>query len=99
MTRALGVLLRVCEAVSYAHNKRVMHRDLKPSNVMIGRFLEEAQVTGQLDHPGIVPVHELGVDPAGRPYFTMQLVRGRSLREVFASLRPDGRRLVIRLEK
>src|SRR5262245_53352468 len=29
---------------------------------MLGRFLEEAQVTGQLDHPGIVPVHELGLD-------------------------------------
>ena len=31
----------------------------------LGRFLEEAQVTGQLDHPGIVPVHELGLDSDG----------------------------------
>ena len=31
----------------------------------LARFLEEAQVTGQLDHPGIVPVHELGLDPTG----------------------------------
>ncbi|MFH0947317.1 MAG: hypothetical protein V2A76_19175 [Planctomycetota bacterium] len=37
----------------------------------LGRFLEEAQVTGQLDHPGIVPVHELGVDESDRVYFTM----------------------------
>ena len=49
----------------------------------LARFLEEAQITGQLDHPGIVPVHELGLDDKGRPYFTMRLVRGRSLAEVF----------------
>jgi WD40 repeat protein len=54
------------------------------------RFLEEAQVTGQLDHPGIVPVHELGLDSQGRLYFTMKLVRGRDLREVFESARRDA---------
>ncbi len=40
-------------------------------------------MTAQLDHPGIVPVHELGVDVYGRVYFTMQLVKGRELREIF----------------
>ncbi len=49
----------------------------------MGRFLEEAQVTGQLDHPGIVPVHELGVDKDGRVYFTMKLVKGRDLAAIF----------------
>jgi WD40 repeat protein/serine/threonine protein kinase len=49
----------------------------------IGRFLEEAQITGQLDHPGIVPVHELGLNEAGQLYFTMRLVRGRDLRAIF----------------
>ncbi len=48
----------------------------------IARFLDEAQVTGQLDHPGIIPVHELGLDPEGQPYFTMKLVRGKTLQEV-----------------
>jgi formylglycine-generating enzyme required for sulfatase activity/serine/threonine protein kinase len=47
------------------------------------RFLEEAQITGQLDHPGVVPVHELGVDEEGRLFFTMRLVKGRELKEVF----------------
>ncbi len=56
----------------------------------VARFLEEAQVTGQLDHPGIVPVHELGLDPEGRLYFTMKLVKGRSLKEVF-DLVADGK--------
>ena len=49
----------------------------------LGRFLEEAQVTAQLDHPGIVPVHELGFDSEGRVFFTMKLVKGRELGEIF----------------
>lgn len=39
-------------------------------------FIAEAQITGQLEHPNIVPVHELAVSPAGVPYFTMKLVQG-----------------------
>ncbi len=47
------------------------------------RFLEEAQITGQLHHPGILPVHDLGIDATGRVYFTMPLVQGETLREIF----------------
>jgi formylglycine-generating enzyme required for sulfatase activity/serine/threonine protein kinase len=50
---------------------------------LLARFLNEAQITGQLDHPGVVPVHEVGIDNAGKLYFTMRLVDGRHLREVF----------------
>jgi len=46
------------------------------------RFVEEAQVTAQLEHPNVVPVHDLGVDPQGRVYFSMKLVRGRSLEAI-----------------
>jgi formylglycine-generating enzyme required for sulfatase activity/serine/threonine protein kinase len=58
----------------------------------LARFLEEAQVTAQLAHPGIVPVHELGLDENGRVYFTMALVQGRHLGEVFglAGREADG---------
>jgi formylglycine-generating enzyme required for sulfatase activity/serine/threonine protein kinase len=56
----------------------------------LGRFLEEAQVTGQLDHPGIVPVHELGLEAEGCVYFTMKLVKGRDLKTVFDLVR-EGR--------
>ncbi len=42
-------------------------------------FIAEAQITGQLEHPNIVPVHELAIDPRGVPYFTMKLVQGVSL--------------------
>ena len=57
---------------------------------LLGRFFEEAQVAGQLDHPGIVPVHELGLDPEGQAFFTMKLVRGRDLDAIFELVR-DGR--------
>jgi WD40 repeat protein/serine/threonine protein kinase len=53
----------------------------------LGRFLEEAQITGQLDHPGIVPVYELGMDTDGQVYFTMRLVKGIELGEVFELVR------------
>jgi serine/threonine-protein kinase len=42
-------------------------------------FIAEAQMTGQLEHPNIVPVHELAIAPNGVPYFTMKLVQGVSL--------------------
>jgi len=49
-------------------------------------FISEAQATSQLEHPGIPPVHDIGKTADGRPYFTMKLVRGRTLREVFHDL-------------
>jgi tetratricopeptide (TPR) repeat protein len=45
----------------------------------VQRFREEAQVGGQLQHPGVVPVYELGNADDGRPYFTMKLVKGVTL--------------------
>ncbi|MCA8960062.1 MAG: SUMF1/EgtB/PvdO family nonheme iron enzyme [Planctomycetes bacterium] len=59
--------------------------------VVLGRFLEEAQITGQLEHPGIVPVHEIGFDAEGRLYFTMRLVRGHDLRTIFQWVREGHR--------
>jgi len=46
------------------------------------RFLEEAQITGQLEHPNIPAVHELGSDEEGTHYFTMKLVRGQTLEQI-----------------
>ncbi|MBI5495202.1 MAG: protein kinase [Deltaproteobacteria bacterium] len=53
------------------------------------RFVEEAQITGQLDHPNIVPVHELGLDGEGRHFFTMKLVRGETLTQILKK-HPDA---------
>jgi eukaryotic-like serine/threonine-protein kinase len=49
------------------------------------RFIEEAQIAGQLQHPGITPVYELGVLADGRPYFTMKLVKGQTLAALLAA--------------
>jgi serine/threonine protein kinase len=48
------------------------------------RFLNEAQITGQLEHPGIVPVYALDNDETGQPYYAMRLVQGRTLAEAIA---------------
>jgi serine/threonine protein kinase len=51
------------------------------------RFIEEAQITGQLDHPNVIPVHEFGVSADGELFFTMKFVRGhRSLRDLIDDL-------------
>ncbi len=49
---------------------------------LVQRFVEEAQIGGQLQHPGIVPVYELGVREGGKPYFAMKFVKGRTLSEL-----------------
>jgi serine/threonine-protein kinase len=57
------------------------HRE-KPD--LIRRFVEEAQISGQLQHPGVVPVYELGTLADHRPYFAMKLVKGRTLAALLA---------------
>jgi eukaryotic-like serine/threonine-protein kinase len=51
------------------------------------RFVEEAQIGGQLVHPGIVPIYELGSLADYRPFFTMKQVKGRTLHELLAARR------------
>jgi serine/threonine protein kinase/Flp pilus assembly protein TadD len=63
------------------------HRD-KPE--MIRRFIEEAQIAGQLQHPGIVPIYELGAFGDRRPYFAMKLVKGHTLAEILAKRKSPG---------
>ncbi len=52
------------------------------SQEQLVRFIEEAQITGQLEHPNIVPVYELGVDEQEQVFYTMKLVRGITLHDV-----------------
>lgn len=53
----------------------------------VRRFLEEAQVMAQLDHPNIVPVFEVGLTTNKKPYYTMRVVAGRTLTEVIKLLK------------
>ncbi|MCA9526205.1 MAG: SUMF1/EgtB/PvdO family nonheme iron enzyme, partial [Myxococcales bacterium] len=51
------------------------------------KFVEEAQITAQLEHPHIVPVHDFGFFSGGEVFFTMKLVQGRTLKDVIKGLR------------
>jgi serine/threonine protein kinase len=48
------------------------------------RFVLEAEITGKLEHPGVVPVYGLGCDADGRPYYAMRFIRGKSLKQAIA---------------
>jgi serine/threonine protein kinase len=60
---------------------RASHGDFR------ARFVREARVQGQLEHPAIVPVYDFGVDEAGQPFFTMKRVRGVTLERAIEGLR------------
>lgn len=51
-----------------------------------GQFLREARITASLEHPNIVPVHDIGMDSSGSPFFTMKLLRGRTLAALLKKL-------------
>lgn len=53
----------------------------------VAEFLQEARATSRLEHPGIPTLYDLGVDELGRPYFSLQLVRGQTLEACIAELR------------
>ena len=59
---------------------------------MVRRFVEEAQIGGQLQHPGIVPIYELGTFADRRPFFTMKLVKGQTLADAARRPARAGRR-------
>jgi tetratricopeptide (TPR) repeat protein/tRNA A-37 threonylcarbamoyl transferase component Bud32 len=58
---------------------KVLLSEHRSRPAMVRRFVEEAQIGGQLQHPGVVPVYDVGVFPDRRPFFAMKLVRGRTL--------------------
>ncbi len=58
---------------------KVLLESHQGNSEVVRRFVEEAQIGGQLQHPGVVPVYELGTLPDRRPYFAMKLVKGRTL--------------------
>lgn len=69
---------------------KALRRDVLEQGAVRRRFLDEAQVTAQLQHPGVVPVHELGLLEDGRPYFTMPVVQGRTLGQVLREVHGSG---------
>ena len=58
------------------------------------RFIDEAQLTGQLEHPNIVPVYELGIDEQGEMFYTMKFVKGTTLDDVLRDLRGGKAKII-----
>jgi serine/threonine-protein kinase len=88
--------VRACFDVHLAREVAMkLVRSDRPASQLEWRFFAEARVQGGLEHPGIVPVHDVGRDAEGRAYFTMKRVRGIGLDVVLERLRyedPDAMR-------
>ncbi len=82
---ARGGIGQVMQAIDTELNREVAVKEIQSQLVddiaVRERFLREAEITGQLEHPGIVPVYGLGSDEQERPFYAMRLVRGQSLLE------------------
>jgi serine/threonine-protein kinase len=87
---AKGGIGQVWLARDSALDREVALKEVRPEQAanarVLARFLQEARITGRLDHPGVVPIYEVarGDDPAARPYYTMRFIRGRTLKEAVA---------------
>lgn len=82
---ARGGLGEVSVAEDTELNREVALKQIREAysedNVSRTRFMVEAEVTGRLEHPGIVPVHSLGHDKDGRPFYAMRFIKGDSLKD------------------
>lgn len=92
---ARGGLGQVSLAVDEELHREVALKEIQPRHaddaVSRERFLVEAEITGGLEHPGIVPVYGLGRYADGRPYYAMRFIRGESLKTALAAYhKPDN---------
>jgi serine/threonine protein kinase len=65
---------------------KILNADLASADSQVDRFAEEARITGQLEHPNIVPVYELGLDRVGRRFLSMKFVQGETLEDTLTRL-------------
>ncbi|HWO19917.1 MAG TPA: protein kinase [Kofleriaceae bacterium] len=80
---ARGGLGRIVEVHDLRIGRVVALKEiLRHSEAAYARFVREATITARLEHPAIVPVHDIGRWPSGEPFYSMKLVSGRSLHDV-----------------
>ena len=85
----MGVVYRATDtALGREVAVKVLSDKFTPTSTAARRFLDEARITGGLQHPGVPPVHDLGALPDGRPFLAMKLVKGRTLDDLLKD-RPD----------
>ena len=91
---ACGGLGTVFVALDAELNREVALKQILPRHAddpdSRRRFLLEAEITGGLEHPGIVPVYGLGTYDGGRPYYAMRFIRGDSLKEAIERFHADA---------
>ena len=58
-----------------------LHPDVAEDESIVRRFIGEAEITAQLEHPGVVPIHRIGQGADGLPYYTMKMIKGDTLQE------------------
>ena len=68
---------------------KVLRPEYRGRPAAVRRFLDEARVTGQLQHPGVPPAHDLGTLPDGSPFLALKLIKGRTLADLFAGRSDD----------
>ena len=90
-TVAEGGMGLVLQATDQHIRRSVAMKVLKPGFEYAAdkllRFVSEAQLTGQLEHPNIIPVYHLGISPSGQTFYTMKYVRGQNLEQIITGLR------------
>jgi serine/threonine protein kinase len=74
-----GGLGRVLEVHDRTLGRPVALKELLNSGISPARFIREAQLTAQLEHPGVIPIYELGQRRNGAPYYAMRKVEGGTL--------------------
>lgn len=81
----MGVIMTARDAIL---QREVVIKFMRDSSrpTTVARFYQEAQITAQLEHPNIVPVHELALNEQNQPFYTMKRVRGLSLKKVLEGL-------------
>jgi serine/threonine-protein kinase len=87
----MGVVLRALDrTLGRDVALKVMHPEAQRDPGRLRRFVEEAKLTGQLQHPGIPPVHDQGTLPDGGAFYAMKLVKGRTLAALLAGRTGPG---------
>src|SRR5262245_16567135 len=81
----MGVVYRAREiALDRDVAVKILQERFPVSSPSARRFLDEARITGQLQHPAIPPIHHIGTLPDGRPFLAMKLIKGNTLAELLA---------------
>lgn len=87
---AHGGLGNIWRAEDKSIRREVAFKELLPkalrNRAVVERFIEEAQITGQLEHPGIVPIYDLGFQDNGAPYYSMKLLKGGNMEKAIEAM-------------